>query len=166
MNIHNAFMIGAKKIAQAERQYTDLHKAHGILESDWQLLTQPEYWTPDQARSIRSILANVIEVSMTIAGMPAVPMPGQYAAALISEVVSPCNRLLATTKAPDTFDACAASGMMETHEVKPMSVQQLMALVLAYSGGSNQEPQRHVISDEVRDSVMRENESKRAKAQS
>lgn len=164
MNIHAAFRMGAQKIAQADRKYSDLHKSHGIEEAHWDLLTQDEYWTPDQARSIRSILASVIEVSMTIAGMPAIPLPGQYAAALIAEVVSPCNRLLACVKTPDTFDALDASGLLEDHNVRTMTPQQLMSLVLAYSGGSLYEPPADKLPKELSHSISKQNSSTRAKS--
>ena len=99
---------------------------------------------------------------MTIAGMPAIPMPGQYAAALIAEVVAPCNRFLACTKAPDTFDAVDASGILGTHEIKPMSTQQLMALTLAYSGGLQNEPQAHKLPKEMKETKRRpQNEQSR-----
>lgn len=164
MNLHNTFKIGAQKLAQAQRKYTELHKSHGIDEAHWELLTSEEYWTPDQARAIRSILASVLEVSMTIAGMPAIPLPGQYAAALITEVVSPCNRLLACTKAPDTFDAFDASGLLKDHEVRTMPATQLMALTIAYSGGTNHEPQRDVLPRDIVDDISKQNQTKRVKA--
>lgn len=164
MDLHSAFKVGAKKLAQAEAEYTDLHKSHGIEESHWQLLTQKEYWTPDQSRQIRAILASVIEVAMTIAGMPAVPLPGQYAAAVIAEVVAPCNRMLACIKCPDTFDAYDASGVMGTFEVKDMPKEQLMSLVLAYSGNYPEEPVRHKLPREIVENVKAENESKRSKS--
>lgn len=164
MNLHNTFKIGALKLAQAQRKYTDLHKSHGIDEAHWELLTSDEYWTPDQARAIRSILASCLEVSMTIAGMPAIPLPGQYAAALIAEVVSPCNRLLACTKCPDTFDAFDASGLLKDHDVRTMPVTQMMALVIAYSGGSTHEPQRDVLPREIQDDIVKQNTSKRVKS--
>lgn len=157
MNIHDAFKIGAKQLAFNQRQYSELHKSHGIEPAQWDLLTQDEYWTPDQARQIRSILANVLEVSMTIAGMPAVPLPGQYAAALIAEVVAPANRLLACMKCPDTFDAFNASGVNQTFEVKDMPKEQMMSLVLAYSGEYPGEPQRGRIPREVGELMQQEN---------
>lgn len=157
MDIHRAFQHGAQILAKNNSKYTALHKGHGIDEHHWNLLTQEEYWSPDQTRQMRSILASVLEVSMTISGMPAIPLPGQYVAALIAEVVAPCNRLLACTKAPDTFDADAASGLMGTHEVKDMSVQQLMSLTLAYSGGYPGEPQAHQLPKEVKESMKRAN---------
>lgn len=164
MNIHDVFKQGAKKLAHAQSQYTDLHKSHGIDEAHWDLLTQKEYWTPDQARAIRSILASVIEVSMTIAGMPAIPLPGQYAAALISEVVAPANRLLACCKCPDTFDAFDASGLMGDFEVRTMSYQQLTGLVIAYSGGSNMEPSKHKLPQEITDDIVKQNTSNKVKS--
>lgn len=161
MDIHSAFKIGAKRIAQSERKYTDLHKAHGIEQAHWELLTQDEYWTPDQARAIRSILASVIEVSMTIAGMPAIPLPGQYCAALIAEVVSPCNKMLACVKAPDTFDAMDASGLLETSTVKDMTTQQLMALVIFYSSGEIGEPPAHKLPKNVQEDVSKQNKTEK-----
>lgn len=143
MEIHRAFRNGAETLAGAACKYTNLHKGHGIEPAYWDLLTSPEPWTPDQARQIRSVLASVVEVCMTISGMPAIPLPGQYVAAVIAIVVKPINRLVACTKAPDTFDADAASGILGTHEVKDMPVQQLMALVIAYSGGFPGEPPAH-----------------------
>ncbi len=157
MDIHNAFRQGARTIAKNEAEYTSLHKGHGIEHAHWELLTQSEYWTPDQARQIRAILASILEVSLTIAGMPAIPLPGQYVAAVIAEVVAPSNRMLACTKAPETFDAAAASGIMETHEVRPMPFQQLMALVLAYSGGFAKEPRAHKLPKEVKEAVKKAN---------
>lgn len=157
MNIHVAFRHGAQILAKDERKYTSLHKGHGIEQSHWDLLTQEEYWSPDQARQMRSILASVVEVAMTIAGMPAIPLPGQYVAALIAEVVAPANRLVACTKAPDTFDAVAASGLIGTHEVKDMSVQQLMALVIAYSGDYPEEPHPHKLPREVKETMKEAN---------
>lgn len=161
MNIHQAFRHGAQKLAAHENRYTTLHKSHGIDEAHWELLTQTEYWSPDEGRQVRSILASVVEVSMTIAGMPAIPLPGQYVAAVIAEIVAPCNRMIACTKAPDTFDAAEASGILSAHDVKDMSTQQLMALVLAYSGGYPEEPANQRIPREVAEEMMANNQGTR-----
>jgi hypothetical protein len=149
LDIHKAFRIGAMRLAHAQREYTALHKSHGIDPYEWEILTQDEYWSVDQAQKMRTILANIVEVSMTIAGMPAIPLPGHYVAAVIAVIVSPVNQMLACTKAPDTFDAAMASGLEGTYEVKPMSVQQLCALVIAYSGDYHMEPQAHRIPKSV-----------------
>lgn len=157
MDIHKAFQVGAQKLAANQCEFTTLHKTHGIEEHQWKLLTSKEYWSPDETRQMRSIIASVCEISMTIAGMPAIPLPGQYVAALIAEVVSPVNRLLACTKVPDTFDALAASGLMSTFEVKPMTYEQMSALVLAYSGGFPGEPPAHKLPKDVKEQMKQEN---------
>ena len=158
MDIHKAFQYGAKKLAAAQGAYTDLHKGHGIEEHEWKILTQEEYWSADQARMMRATMSNVVEVSMTIAGMPAIPMPGQYVAAVIAEVVAPPNRMLACMKAPDTFDAADASGLLTTHEVKEMSKEQLMSLVLAYSGDLTGEPPAHRLPKQMATKIAEVNE--------
>lgn len=163
LDLHTAFKVGAKRIAKDEKMFTTLHKAHGIEQAQWELLTQREYWTPDQSRAVRSVLANVVEVSMTIAGMPAIPLPGQYVAAVIAEVVSPCNYMLACIKAPDTFDATDASGLLSQMEVKKMEHQQMMGLVLAYAGGFGGEPGQDKLPLEIVEKVNEANQSKRVK---
>ena len=98
------------------------------------------------------------QAATSIAGMPAIPLPGQYVAALIAEVVSPVNRLLACTKVPETFDAEAASGILRTHEVKPMSYEQMSSLVILYSGGFMKEPQAHRLPRDVSEEMKKENQ--------
>jgi hypothetical protein len=158
MNVFESFRAGAKVLAKAGREYTELHKSHGIDQTEWELLTQNEYWTADQAREVRTVLANIIEVSMTIAGMPAIPLPGQYVAAVIAECVAPCNRLVAVTKSPDTFDAADASGLLQTSEVKDMTKQQLMALVIFYSGSGTKEPGANKLPKSVGEELEQTNE--------
>lgn len=157
MNIHQAFRVGAETLAGA---YSEIHHQHGFQQVEWELLTSKKPWTPEQARSVRSLLANAIEASLTIAGMPPVPLPGQYAAALIATVIAPANRIVACFKCPDTFDAASASGLQETVEVKPMRPEQMVALVMAYSGGYAAEPPNDELDTEVVELVR--NESKKA----
>jgi len=155
MNIHAAFRAGAVALARGDA-YGELHRSYGLMEADWRLLTREEHWTPDEARRIRSILASVVEVSLTIAGMPAVPLPGHYVAAVIAIVVAPANRLVACTKVPDTFDAVLASGLQQEFEVRPMRFEQLIALVLAYSGGMGGEPPVERLPVEVAQMMKKE----------
>lgn len=157
-NIHRAFRAGAMALAVGDA-YGELHRNYGLLEADWRLLTSDSHWTPDEARRIRAILATVIEVALTIAGMPAVPLPGQYAAAVIASVVSPANRIVACMKVPDTFDAVAASGLHQEFEIRRMLPEQMISLVLAYSGGLGGEPPADRISADVVE-VMKKEASK------
>lgn len=139
-DIHQSFRVGAESLVRGSVKYTELHRSHGITQVDWDLLVQDEPWTPEQARQIRSILASIIEVCMTIAGLPPVPLPGQYAAAVIAIVVAPANRFLAAQKVPDTFDAVAASGLEGAVEIQPTKPEQMFGLIMAYSGGYGGEP--------------------------
>ena len=155
-DVHRAFQLGAERLAAGNCKYTELHKGHGIDEFSWKQLTQDEYWSPDQVRQMRNIIANAVEVSMTIAGMPAVPLPGQYVAAFIAKVVAPCNQLMACSKVPETFDAFVASGLMQTSEVKKMDFEQMVGLVMAYSGDYVGEPPAHRLPREISDKMKEE----------
>ena len=145
MDLHQSFRLGAQALATG--QYSEIHAEFGISKVDWDLLTQEANWVPHEARAIRAILANVIEVSLTIAGMPPVPLPGQYVAATIAVLVAPLNRLVACQKSPDTFDANAASGLLGDVVIEPMRPEQLMSLVIAYSGGFGGEPMPRLPKD-------------------
>jgi hypothetical protein len=166
VDIHRAFQVGAQRIAAHQCRYTNLHKSHGIIEANWDLLTQDEYWSPEEVRQMPNILSQVVEVAMTISGMPAVALPGQYVAAVIAEVVAPVNRFLACMKAPDTFDAVAAAGVTQTHEVKPMSREQLQSLVLLYSGDFVGEPPPHRLDEEVTEAARQATRRERKRPES
>lgn len=155
-DLHLAFRNGAEQLAGANYKFTELHRSHGIQQTDWELLTQVEHWTPEQARQVRGVLGQVLEVALTIAGMPAIPLPGQYVAAVIAMCVSPANKLVASTKVPDTFDAVSAAGVTEPFEVKPMRTEQMMGLVMMYSGGIEGEPAMHRLPATVLEVVKEE----------
>lgn len=156
-SLHASFRLGAENLAVANCEYTEIHRSHGISQNDWDLLTRREPWTIDEGRQVRSVLASIIEVCLTISGLPPVPLPGQFAAAIIAIIVSPANRFFACQKVPDTFDAFAASGVHQTFEVKPMRSEQMMSLVMAYSGGFGGEPPNHRLDPEIKEVVKKEN---------
>lgn len=87
MDLHKSFRLDAERLAGS--QYGSLHKEFGISEVDWKLVTQEEHWTMEQMRASRAIIASVVEVALTVAGMPPVPLPAQYVAAVIAIVVAP-----------------------------------------------------------------------------
>lgn len=154
--LHSAFRQGAEVLARANCLYSDIHRGYGLSKDDWELLTKETHWTPDETRAIRAILASVIEISMTIAAMPATPLPGQYAAAVIAIVVSPANRIMAAFRCPDTFDAVSAAGITEPFEVKPMAREQMISLVMAYSGGYGGQPAMERLPREIEELKKKE----------
>lgn len=156
-DLHKSFRAGAERLASATMSYTELHRSHGISQADWSLLTQGEPWTPEEARQTRSILASIIEVAMTISGLPPVPLPGQYAAAIIAIIVAPSNRFVAVRKVPDTFDAVAASGLEGAVDIVPMKQEQMFGLIMAYSGEYGGEPMKR-LNDEVNEARKEGNE--------
>lgn len=164
MDVHNAFRLGAEQLARGSMAYGEIHRSHGLLQPDWELFTQGEPWTPEQARRIQGILGNIIEVCLTISGMPAVPLPGQYAAAVIAICVGPANRMLAANRVPETFDAVAASGLLGPMEVRPMKRETMMALVLAYSGGFGDEPPMERLPSAVKGAMVSASAGKRSAA--
>lgn len=139
-DLYKAFRYGAEALAVNNMMYAQIHHAHGISQADWDLLTKKEHWTSDEARSVNSILSAVMDVSLTIANLPAQSLPGQYVAAVIACLVSPANRLVASYKTPDSYDGIAATGISEPFEVREMKREQMVALVMAYSGGFGGEP--------------------------
>lgn len=155
-SLHTAFRHGAEILARGNLKYGEVHRSHGISKDDWELLTQEDHWTPDQSRAIRAILASVIEIAMTITAMPAVPLPGQYAAAVIAIVVSPANRIMAAFRCPDTFDAVGAAGVTEPYEVRPMPREQMISLVMAYSGGYGGQPPMERLPREIAEATKKE----------
>ena len=149
MQLHQAFRAGAEILARNNCTYGSQHQSHGLNESEWNLLTQREHWTADESRRIRSILAAVVEVCMTTMAMPAQPLPAQYVAAVIAIIVAPANRIMAAFKAPDTFDATSAAGLTEPFEIKPVRPEQMISLVMAYSGGYGGQPAMDMLPREV-----------------
>ena len=137
-DLHRAFRSGAEILVG--RTYGSLHAEYGISQVDWELITQDRMWTPQEATMARAILAQVTEVSLTIAGIPPTTLPVQYVAAVIAIIVSPANRMVACLKAPDTFDGVMASGLKGAVEVQPAERETIMGLVMAYSGGFGGEP--------------------------
>jgi hypothetical protein len=153
LNLHKAFRMGAERLNTAT--YGKLQHEYGLAKADWDLLRQDDYWTPEQARAVRSILAEVVEICLTVAGMPPTALPGQYVAATIAILVAPQNRIVAAMKAPDTFDALAASGLNQESEIIPMEREQMISLVMAYSGGFGGEPMP-VLDETVIEMVQKE----------
>lgn len=135
MDVMRMMCIGAMEIAAYGKEHTPAHAAVGFSAEEWDLLTTPTPWTPEQRRQVRSVLAEAVSVTLTLAGLPSEPLPGQYVAAVIAQLVAPANRLVAAYRAPECFDAISASGLIAATEVRPMGPEQMVSLVVAYSSG-------------------------------
>lgn len=133
MNHFDIFKIGAKGLVNPAMDYCAIHQTHGLSQEDWELLTQSEPWSITHRQKARSLIAECVNISLTMAGLPAQPLPAQYVAAVIAYVVAPANRLVAAMRAPETFDGVAASGLLGAQEVTPCSTEQMVSLVIAYS---------------------------------
>lgn len=135
MNLMKMFQVGAMALADMGRTHTAAHAAAGFSVEEWEVLTSAEVWSAEQRRRVRSILGEAVSVSLAMAGLPSEPLPGQYVAAVICAVVHPSNRLVAALRAPETYDAVSASGLMGETKIVPMTPEQMVSLVVAYSAG-------------------------------
>lgn len=154
MNMFNVYRTGALALVTETMAYTAIHRQYGLSQADWELVTQKEPWNVEQRQKARSIIAECVMISLTISGLPAQQLPAQYVAAVIAHIVAPSNMLVASTRAPEAFDAQAASGMQQEHEVKPVPVEQMQALVMAYAGGAADEPLGMAVPKETQDASV------------
>ena len=72
---------------------------------------------------------------MTLAGMPAAPLPAHYVAAVVVKLVAPCNRLVAAQRTPEAYDAMSASGHKQSIAIEMVPQETMISLVMAYSSG-------------------------------
>lgn len=139
MDLLQALAVGAEALAAKfggeDGKWTRDMARHGFTKEEWELLTQPECWNEKERRSVRSLLGEAINLSMTMAGMPAAPLPAHYVAAVISKLVHPCNRLVAAQRAPEAYNALSATGQKQAIEVEMVPQETMIALVMAYSSG-------------------------------
>lgn len=133
MDVMRMMLTGANALASLGVEHSSKHVAVGFSKAEWDLLTQADLWTPSDRRKVRSILAEAVNASLTIAGLPAVPLPAQYVAAVIATIVAVPNRLSAAMRAPEAYDAVAASGLVGPVEVEPVRIETMMALVMGYT---------------------------------
>ena len=135
------YLAGARRLVALGNEYSADHAAAGISEKEWTALTNPNMWFPEHYRVVKTALNEAVTASMALAMIPPMRMPGEFVAAVIASVVAPCNRLIACTQAPETFNGKQAAGVSDREDIEPMTVEQLMGLVQIYSGDSKSTPQ-------------------------
>ena len=79
------------------------------------------------------MIANAVSITLNVAGLPPLPLPGAYVAAVICKLCASCNRIVAAMNAPESFDAMTASGITAEPIVIITKREQMIALVVYFS---------------------------------
>lgn len=127
------FLLGANELAVAGTDYGPLQQAAGFTQDEWLLLTAPQCWTKSEQMKVPSILSNCVSITLRTAGLPPVPLPGAYVAAVICKLIAPCNRLVAASSAPESFDVMSAVGLTGESVKIITTKEQMYALVVYFS---------------------------------
>lgn len=130
---HQLFLLGANELAVAGIEYGPEQQAAGFTEDEWNLLTSVDCWTKAEQMKIGSIISNAISITLRTAGLPPVPLPGAYCAAVICKLCAPCNRLVAAASAPESFDVMSAIGVAAESVNVITTKEQMLALVVYFS---------------------------------
>ncbi len=150
------FLLGANELASTPKEYGPEQQAAGFTKDEWDLLTDATCWTKSEQMKIGSILSSAVSITLRTAGLPPTPLPGAFVAAVICKLVAPCNRLVAATSAPESFDAMSAVGLT-TESVKIItSKEQMYALVLYFSSAEFGALERYRIDPEVEAAVIQQ----------
>lgn len=135
MDMLHMMASGAATLASYGKEHTPKHAAAGFSAADWRLLTQDQRWSEAERRKLSGIIAEAVNCSLHLAGLPAGTLPAEFVAATITQLVHPCNRLVGALAAPDSFQAVAASGVIRTAEIQLASRETMLSLVQAYTSG-------------------------------
>lgn len=127
------FLLGANELATMGVAYGPDQQAAGFTQDEWTLLTQPECWTKAEQRKLKTVIQNAVSITLAVAGLPAVPLPGAFVAAVICKLCASCNRLVACMSAPESFDVMSAAGISANSVEIITTREQMMALVVYFS---------------------------------
>ena len=125
---------GAAAIASLGGEFTAAHAEAGLLADDWAVLRSPKYWRREESIRSRAALSRLVEASFTLAGIPPVALPAEYVAATITEVVSPCNWIVAATQSQGALDGqvLATPTGDQQYQKETVSAERMIALVFQY----------------------------------
>lgn len=127
------FLLGANALAVAPIDYGPEQQAAGFTKEEWDLLTSTTCWSKPEQMKIPSIISSAISITLRTAGLPPVPLPGAYVAAVICKLVAPCNRLIAAASSPESFDIMSAVGVTGESLKVMTTKEQMYALVVYFS---------------------------------
>ena len=134
-SFQDLFMVGANQLAAMGIEWGPDQQAAGFSETEWLLLTDTRCWSRSDQQKIPSALRKAVSLTLNIAGLTPTPLPAQFVAAVICKLCAPCNCLVASRCAPESFDAMAASGIYAETEVIASTVQQMDSLICAFQSG-------------------------------
>lgn len=127
------FLLGANQLVASGTAYGPDQQAAGFTQEEWELLTQPECWTKAQQMKVPSVLAAAVSITLRVAGLPAIPLPGAFVAATICKMCAPCNRIVAAASSPESFDVMSASGITGDPVEIITTKRQMYSLVTYFS---------------------------------
>lgn len=156
-NYAQTFLMGARQLVTDSFEFSDDHQAAGFSRQQWNLLTSNKHWTRAERREVKNLLETACSISQEIAGIPPSTMPGEYVAAVICLFVHPCNRILASRRAPEAFDTLSASGLIGRPEEKPVLPSQMTALVLMFTAFGLDDLDRFPVDGQIERFVQEEN---------
>lgn len=82
--------MGAMRIVLNE-QLVDAARSLGCTEKEWEMLTGPKPWIGLDRPVIKRLLDNLLNGMLHTMGLPPVDLPAEYAAAVITLFIHPCN---------------------------------------------------------------------------
>lgn len=153
------FLLGANQLVAAGTAYGPDQQAAGFTQEEWETLTQEECWTKAQQMKIASIIGGAVSITLRVAGLPAVPLPGAFVAATICKLCAPCNRLVAASSAPESFDALSASGITGEPVEIITTKSQMYALVVYFSSAEFGALENVALNAAVQDLVIQQQAS-------
>ncbi len=127
------FLLGANELATMDIDYGPQQQAAGFTMEEWDLLTTDTCWTKAEQMKLPSMLSNMVSITLRTAGLPAVPLPGAFIAACICKIIAPCNRLVAASSAPESFDVMSAAGIARESVQVITTREQMLALVVYFT---------------------------------
>lgn len=153
-SFHQLFTLGANLLATMPIQFGSEQQAAGFTKDEWDLLTQKKCWNNEEVQKLPTLINSLVSITLRIGGLPSTPLPGAYVAASICSIIAPCNRFLAASAAPESYDAMSASGIQTTSEIITTSREQMYALVTYFTSAEFGALSSFRLNDEIEDAVI------------
>ena len=86
-------MRGAAAVVDSfpEEYNAEWHSRAQISRGDWEIIKARNAWTPEQVRGARTAIDKLITASLTMSGLPPMPLAAEYIATVIAKCIQPCN---------------------------------------------------------------------------